>query len=144
MIFALFLGPWSDKAGRKFLIAFPFFGNCLTCLGFIANIYFFDQLYVEFLWIGEVVIKQQQLLHYRRHFQVVGAMFGYWTIFFLGVYGYVADNTSVESRCNIANITNKLCQKSTLGIKKLLGLWEYLSLTAATMPWLQLETISMD
>ena len=25
-------------------------------------------------------------------------MFGYWVIFFLGVYGYVADNTSVESR----------------------------------------------
>lgn len=82
MVFALFLGPWSDQAGRKLLIAFPFFGNCLTCLGFLVNVYFFDQLYVEFLWIGEVV----------------GAMFGYWVIFFLGVYGYVADNTSVESR----------------------------------------------
>ena len=54
MIFALFLGPWSDAAGRKLLIAFPFFGNCLTCIGFILNVYFFDQLYVEFLWIGEV------------------------------------------------------------------------------------------
>lgn len=82
MIFALFLGPWSDAAGRKLLIAFPFFGNCLTCIGFILNVYFFDKLHVEFLWIGEVV----------------GAMFGYWVIFFLGVYGYVADNTSVESR----------------------------------------------
>ena len=33
-------------------------------------------------------------------------MFGYWSIFFLGVYAFVADNTSVESRCCIANITN--------------------------------------
>ena len=57
MVFALFLGPWSDRAGRKLLIAFPFFGNCLTCLGFLANVYFFDQLYVEFLWIGEVTIS---------------------------------------------------------------------------------------
>ena len=57
MVFALFLGPWSDRAGRKLLIAFPFFGNCLTCLGFLANVYFFDQLYVEFLWIGEVAIS---------------------------------------------------------------------------------------
>ena len=34
-------------------------------------------------------------------------MFGYWVIFFLGVYGYVADNTSIESRCYIANVTSK-------------------------------------
>ena len=61
MIFALFLGPWSDTAGRKLLIAFPFFGNCLTCLGFILNVYFFDKLYVEFLWIGEVIIKTVSL-----------------------------------------------------------------------------------
>ena len=83
MVFALFLGPWSDKAGRKRLILLPFFGNLITCLGFLLNVFFFDELYVEFLWIAEVV----------------GAMFGSWVIFFLGVYGYIADNTSPQSRC---------------------------------------------
>ena len=44
VMFALFLGPWSDKAGRKMLIMLPFLGYFLNCVSFIANIYFFDEL----------------------------------------------------------------------------------------------------
>lgn len=81
MLFALFLGPWSDRAGRKLLILLPFVGYALGCVVFLVNVYFFDELYVEFLW-----------------FEAVSACFGSWTLFFIGCYGYLADTTSPESR----------------------------------------------
>ena len=49
VIFALFLGPWSDKAGRKILILLPFLGYILYCITFVVNVYFVDELVVEFL-----------------------------------------------------------------------------------------------
>jgi len=81
VIFALFLGPWSDRAGRKMLIMLPYFGYFLVCVSMIANVYFFDELYVEFMWLENV-----------------SAIFGSWVIFFIGCYGYMADTTSPESR----------------------------------------------
>ena len=81
MLFALFLGPWSDRAGRKLLILLPFVGYALGCVVFLVNVYFFNELYVEFLW-----------------FEAVSACFGSWTLFFIGCYGYLADTTSPESR----------------------------------------------
>ena len=84
VIFALFVGPWSDNVGRRRLLLFPFAGYFLTCISFILNVYFFDELYVEFLW-----------------FENVSACFGAYIIFFIGAYGYMADVTSVESRYNI-------------------------------------------
>ena len=44
IIFALFIGPWSDRFGRKFLIIFPLFGDVIYCLWFLINVIFFDQL----------------------------------------------------------------------------------------------------
>ena len=84
VIFALFVGPWSDNVGRKRLLLFPFAGYFLTCISFILNVYFFDELYVEFLW-----------------FENVSACFGAYIIFFIGAYGYMADVTSVESRYTV-------------------------------------------
>jgi PCFT/HCP family folate transporter-like MFS transporter 1/3 len=81
VIFALFLGPWSDKAGRKMLIMIPFLGYFLYCISFIVNIYFFDQLVVEFLW-----------------FESISSFFGGYALMFLGAYGYIADTTSLKSR----------------------------------------------
>ena len=83
VIFALFLGPWSDRAGRKFLILVPFVGYILVCLAFIANVYFFEELPVEFLWVENI-----------------SAIFGSQIIFYIGCYGHLADTTSIESRSN--------------------------------------------
>ena len=83
VLFALFLGPWSDRAGRKFLILVPFVGYVLVCLAFIANVYFFDELPVEFLWMENI-----------------SALFGSQIIFYIGCYGHLADTTSPQSRFN--------------------------------------------
>ena len=81
MIFALFLGPWSDRAGRKLLIMFPYLGFFLVCLSMILNVYFFKELYVEFLWLENL-----------------SAFFGSYVIFLIGCYGFIADTTDQESR----------------------------------------------
>ena len=49
-LFALFLGPWSDSVGRKMLIIVPLIGSILLCLSYVINVFFFDELVVEFLW----------------------------------------------------------------------------------------------
>ena len=51
IIFALFIGPWSDKFGRKFLIIFPLFGYVLYDLWFLVNVIYFDELVVEYLML---------------------------------------------------------------------------------------------
>ena len=79
--FALFLGPWSDRAGRKLLIMFPYLGFLLVSLSMIINVYFFRELYVEFLWLENL-----------------SAFFGSYVIFLIGCYGFLADTTDQESR----------------------------------------------
>merc|ERR1711892_912944 len=81
VIFALFLGPWSDKAGRKLLIMLPLIGESISTLSYIVNVYFFDELVVEFLW-----------------FDAISSYFGGWTLVYIGAYGYIADTTSMKSR----------------------------------------------
>ena len=81
VIFALFLGPWSDRAGRKPLILIPYLGYFLFCMAMIVNTYFFDELYVEFLW-----------------FENISALCGSYVIFLIGCYGYLADTTSADTR----------------------------------------------
>merc|ERR1719186_2300147 len=81
VIFALFLGPWSDKAGRKILILLPFLGYIVYCITFVVNVYFFDELVVEFLWL-----------------EALCSFSGGPVLFFLGAYGYIADTTSAKSR----------------------------------------------
>ena len=51
IIFALFIGPWSDKFGRKFLIIFPLFGYVLYDLWFLVNVIYYDELVVEYLML---------------------------------------------------------------------------------------------
>ena len=81
VIFTLFLGPWSDTAGRKLLICLPLFGHFLFHACMILNVYFFDQLVVEFLWL-----------------EAIRSFFGGWILFFVGSYGYIADTTTDSSR----------------------------------------------
>jgi len=81
VIFALFLGPWSDSAGRKMLILLPLIGKSVSVLTYLVNIYFFDELVVEFLWL-----------------ETFSSYFGGWTLIYVGAYGYIADTTSEKSR----------------------------------------------
>ena len=81
VIFTLFLGPWSDKAGRKMLIMLPFLGYVLYCVTLIVNVYFFDELVVEFLWL-----------------ETISSFFGGYALLYLGAYGYIADTSSLKSR----------------------------------------------
>ena len=81
VIFALFLGPWSDRAGRKPLILVPYVGYFLFCMAMLVNTYFFDELYVEFLW-----------------FENISALCGSYVIFLIGCYGFLADTTSPDTR----------------------------------------------
>ena len=45
------------------------------------NVYFFDPLVVEFLWL-----------------ESISSFFGGFAVYFLGAYGYIADTTSLKSR----------------------------------------------
>jgi hypothetical protein len=56
-------------------------GSVFLCVCYIVNVYFFDELVVEFLWI-----------------ESLSYCFGGYTVFFLGAYGHIADTTSLKSR----------------------------------------------
>ena len=60
---------------------FPYLGFLLVCLSMIVNVYFFRELYVEFLWLENL-----------------SAFFGSYVIFLIGCYGFLADTTDQESR----------------------------------------------
>ena len=81
VIFNLFLGPWSDSVGRKMIIIIPLIGSILLCFIYMINVYFFDELVVEFLWL-----------------EGLSYCLGGYSLFFLGLHGYIADTTSVKTR----------------------------------------------
>jgi len=81
IIFALFIGPWSDKFGRKFLIIFPLFGYVLYDLWFLVNVIYFDELVVEYLML-----------------EIVQYWFGGFMCMFLGLYAYISDVSPEGSR----------------------------------------------
>ena len=74
IIFALFIGPWSDKFGRKFLIVFPLIGYVLYNVWFLINVIFYDYFTVDYLML-----------------EVVQYWFGGFMCLFLGLYSYVSD-----------------------------------------------------
>ena len=42
-IFVLFIGPWSDRFGRKLLIITPILGFALNCIAYLLiTIYFYE------------------------------------------------------------------------------------------------------
>ena len=99
VIFALFLGPWSDKAGRKILILLPFLGYILYCITFVVNVYFFDELKVEFLCLESLC-----------------SFSGGNIMLFLGAYGYICDTSSPKSRTfRIAVMDGMLAAGGTIG-----------------------------
>ncbi|KAM3961920.1 LOW QUALITY PROTEIN: putative peptidoglycan muropeptide transporter SLC46 [Aphomia sociella] len=101
----LFIGAWSDKTGRrKICMLMPIFGEFMTCLLNIVNTYFFYQVPVELTVLMEVIFP---------------ALTGGWYTMILGVFSYLGDITSRESRTFRIGILN-LCM--TVGFPIGMGL----------------------
>ncbi len=49
MLFVLFVGPWSDQFGRKFLVCLPLFGQMLHCAVYLVNVYYMTELSADWL-----------------------------------------------------------------------------------------------
>lgn len=95
----LFVGAWSDKTGRrKECILLPIVGEFLTCIGFIINTYFFNELPVEVAAVTESIFP---------------ALTGGWFTNAVGVFSYIGDITTDENRTYRLGIVN-LCM--TLGV----------------------------
>ncbi len=47
VVFTLLAGPWSDRHGRKWIIAIPILGQGITALTYILNVRYFDKLPFE-------------------------------------------------------------------------------------------------
>ena len=81
VFFALLMGPWSDKFGRRFLLVVSHIGFLFTLSVYIVNVYYFDQLVVEWMWL-----------------EALGALGGFYMTFWLGVYSYVSDKSTEGTR----------------------------------------------
>ncbi|KAJ2947156.1 hypothetical protein O0L34_g16514 [Tuta absoluta] len=83
-IMIIFLGSWSDRTGkRKFCILLPIFGELLTSINNLVSVYFFYEISVEATVFMETIFV---------------ACTGGWVTMFLGVYSYISDITSEETR----------------------------------------------
>ena len=79
--FTLLAGPWSDRHGRKLLILIPILGQALTCITFIINVAFFNDLPFEALYM-----------------EYVNELSGNFVVYYLGEYSYMADITAPHER----------------------------------------------
>lgn len=79
----LFMGAWSDRTGlRKPCMLLPIIGEFFSSITLIACTYWFNELPME------VVVLEA----------VWPALTGGWTAMFMGIFSYIADITTVESR----------------------------------------------
>lgn len=104
-IIILFLGAWSDRTGkRKLCILMPIFGEFLTSINNIVNVYFFYEIPVQITIFLEVFFT---------------SVTGGWVTMFLGVFSYISDITTEETRTFRVGMVN-ICM--TAGIPLGLGL----------------------
>ncbi len=54
LIFVLFIGPWSDRYGRKPLLILPTIGYLLMSGVILVNVIFFDELVAEWMLLEAV------------------------------------------------------------------------------------------
>ena len=75
IISVMFLGPYSDRVGRKYAIIPPIIGQLFMTLNIVANVYF--HLPLDLLLVGAFVY----------------GLCGYWVTVFMGVISYITDIT---------------------------------------------------
>lgn len=91
-IIIMFLGSWSDRTGRrKICILLPIFGEVLTSVNNIINVYYFYEIPVQVTIFLETIF-------------VAGT--GGWVTMFLGVFSYISDITSEETRTFRVGLVN--------------------------------------
>ncbi|KAF7414591.1 solute carrier family 46 member 3 [Vespula maculifrons] len=84
ILLILFMGAWSDKTGyRKPCMLLPIVGEFLSSVSLIACTYWFYELPMEATGVLEALWP---------------SLAGGWFTMFMGVFSYIADITSVESR----------------------------------------------
>lgn len=105
----MFLGAWSDRTGkRKLIILLPIFGELLTSISNIINVYFYYEIPVHVTVFMETIF---------------GALTGSWVTMFLGVFSYISDITSEEDRTFRVGLVN-FCM--TVGLPIGIGLSGFL------------------
>lgn len=91
-IIIIFMGAWSDRTGkRKLCILLPIYGEILTSINNIINVYFFYEIPVEVTVFLETLFP---------------AITGGWVTMFLGVFSYISDITSEETRTFRVGVVN--------------------------------------
>ena len=83
VIYAVLAGSLSDKFGRKPLMIAAILGQILEGVALLVNQIWFTELRLEFLWATNIY-----------------DMMGGGAIWYLAVYGFAADITSVEDRAS--------------------------------------------
>ena len=81
VIFALFIGPWSDKFGRKVLMILPMSGYVFFYLWMFINVIYYEEMVVEYLML-----------------EVFAYWPGGWMCMFMGFYSYISDISSPRTR----------------------------------------------
>ena len=83
IIYALLAGTLSDKYGRRPLMIMPIVGQILEGVALLANKVWFNQLPLEALWLTNI-------------YDILGGG-GIW---YLGIYSFAVDITTVEERAS--------------------------------------------
>ena len=88
-MFSLYAGSYSDRKGRKLLLAVPFLSNILSYLAMLINLYWWDQLSAEWLLMSGVA-----------------GLSGGYVCFNIGVYSFTADVSKPDKRTARMSILN--------------------------------------
>eukprot|EP00092_Neocalanus_flemingeri_P016667 GFUD01018030.1.p1 GENE.GFUD01018030.1~~GFUD01018030.1.p1 ORF type:complete len:510 (-),score=61.02 GFUD01018030.1:1014-2492(-) len=80
IVLALFIGPWSDKNGRKPVMLLPLMGYIVSTFVWVLNVYYME-------WPAKYLLATG-----------VYSFFGGITCLLIGMYSYLADVTSLRSR----------------------------------------------
>ena len=84
ILYCLVAGAWSDRHGRKFIMAMPIFGQFLVNVTYLVNYAFIETLPFEMLYL-----------------EFVNELCGSFVLYYLAVYSYMADITTEVGRLGI-------------------------------------------
>jgi PCFT/HCP family folate transporter-like MFS transporter 1/3 len=83
IFFSIIAGALSDEFGRKPLLIFPIFGNLVSKIAGLLNYAFIRDLPLEFFYVENI-----------------GAFFGGYAVYYLGVYSFVTNITKPKDRAH--------------------------------------------